>query len=133
MKIKQMFDRYREIILYLFFGGLTSIITIAIYFAASWGLGLDAWLSTVISWVVAVAFAFAANKFIVFRSKAGAAKEAALFLAARIFSAGVNTGIMFVFVDALEFNELVIFAVAHVIVLVINYLASKLFIFKDKC
>ncbi|MCL2619905.1 MAG: GtrA family protein [Defluviitaleaceae bacterium] len=132
MKNNKLFQKHREVITYLFFGGLTSLITMIIYFLSSWGLGLSAWLSTAISWVIAVAFAFVTNKIFVFQNKTKkeTGRQALLFFIARLISFGINLAIMFVFVDMLEFNELVFFAIAHIIVLVFNYIASKLVIFK---
>jgi len=64
------------------------------------------------------------------KTKKETGRQALLFFIARLISFGINLAIMFVFVDMLEFNELVFFAIAHIIVLVFNYIASKLVIFK---
>lgn len=123
-----------EAVLYLFFGGLTTLVGTIFYFGASWGLGLDAWISSVISWIFAVTFAFITNKIIVFKSKTSTKKEmgkqAAMFFLARLGTLGINTTIMLVFVDILAFNEPIIFVVGQVVVLVLNYLASKLVVFR---
>jgi len=134
MKLKELFLKYREIILYLFFGGLTTVVNTVCYFVASWGLGLSAWLSSVVAWFFAVIFAFVTNKIFVFESrgkgKKETKKEAVLFFTARLASLGLIAGIMLVFVDLMGLNELLFFIIGQVVVLVFNYLASKLFIFK---
>jgi len=125
----------REVILYLFFGGLTTLVGAVVYFFASWGLGLSAWLSSIISWVFAASFAFVTNKIIVFKSKTATKKEttkqASLFFVARLATLGINTAIMLVFVDIMRLNEAVIFVIGQLVVLTLNYLASKLVIFKN--
>jgi len=124
----------REIILYLFFGGLTTAVNAIVYFAASWAFGLPAWLSSIIAWIFAVTFAFITNKIFVFRSKAktkeAVIKEASSFMLARLISLGLNTAIMLIFVDLMQLNEPLFFVIGQVVVLVFNYLASKLVIFK---
>jgi len=133
-KYKALFEKYREVILYLIFGGLTTLVSITFYFLASWGLGLSAWLSAVVSWVFAASFAFVTNKIFVFQSKTktakGNLKEASLFFAVRLTSLAISTAIMFVFVDVLELNELLFLAINQVVVTVFNYLASKFLVFK---
>jgi len=124
-----------ELFLYLFFGGLTTVVSTLTYFGASWGLGLSAWLSSIISWVFAVAFAFVTNKIFVFKSKAKkkeAAKEASLFFVARLATMAINTGIMFIFVDIMGLNELLFFIIGQVVIVVLNYVLSKLIIFKKR-
>lgn len=132
MKNNNLFQKHREVILYLFFGGLTSLITVIVYFLASWGFGMSAWASTVVSWAFAVVFAFVTNKIFVFQNKAKkeTGRQALLFFIARLASFGINLAIMLIFVDLLALDELVFFAIAHIFVLVFNYVASKWFIFK---
>jgi len=123
---------FREIFMYLLFGGLTTAVNTLCYFLASWGLGFSAWLSTVVAWVFAVCFAFVTNKLFVFQSKekVGAGREAVLFFTTRGLSLAINVVIMFVFVDVLHLFEPLIFVIAQGIVLVFNYVASKWFVFR---
>lgn len=124
-----------EIVMYLIFGGLTTLVSAITYFFASWGLGLSAWLSTVVSWVFAVTFAFFTNKLYVFKSrgtsKKRTAKEATMFLIMRLVSLGINVAIMFIFVDLMHLHEPTFFVIAQVVVIIFNYVASKLWIFRD--
>ena len=126
--------QYREVFLYLIFGGLTTLINFVVYVAASFGIGLSAWLSAGIAWVVAVCFAFVTNKIIVFKSASAGkrgAREFALFVAARVLSGVIATAAMFVFVDRLGFNEIVLFVLVQIFVIIYNYIASKWLIFKN--
>ncbi|MCL2376915.1 MAG: GtrA family protein [Defluviitaleaceae bacterium] len=133
-KLKTLFDKHREIILYLFFGGATTAVNTVLHLILSFGAGLDAWLSSTISVVVAVIFAFFVNKIFVFESKQktrqGVARELALFIASRAVSSVIYVGILFVFVDVMGLNEIVFLAAAQVFVIVFNYVASKWLIFK---
>ena len=132
--MKKILSKHREIILYIFFGGLTTLVSAVFYFLASWGLGASAWLSSIISWVFAVSFAFVTNKLFVFQSKQkeGAARQAVLFFVARLASLFINTAIMLIFVDLLAFNEPIVFVAGQVVVLIFNYIASKFLIFKKR-
>jgi len=133
-RVKTLFRKYEEIILYLIFGGLTTLVNAIVYFIMSWGFHFPAWLSSVFAWVFAVVFAFFVNKFFVFKSKrdtkAKANKEAVLFFVVRIASLALNTAILFVFVDLLSLNEPLFFIIAQIVVLTFNYVASKLLVFR---
>lgn len=100
------------------------------------GSGTDYLDATVIAWTVAVVFAFVTNKFIVFESKswkpAVAGKEFLGFIGARLFSLIVELVMMFVMVTLLSFNEFIAKLIVQVVVVVLNYVFSKLLIFKNK-
>lgn len=100
------------------------------------GEGTDYLDATVIAWVVAVIFAFITNKLIVFESKSMKpsviGKEFAAFVGARVFSLLVELAFMFVMVTLLSFNEFISKIAVQVIVVILNYIFSKLLIFKNK-
>lgn len=100
------------------------------------GKGTDYLDATVIAWVVAVIFAFITNKLIVFESKSWkpsvAGKEFAAFIGARIFSLLVELLFMFVTVTLLSINEFIAKIFVQIIVVILNYVFSKLLIFKNK-
>jgi len=123
----------KQIFLYILFGVLTTAVSAAVYFAASWGANFSAWLASVVSWFFAVAFAFVTNKFFVFASKTTGSKalrETLLFFLLRTVSLVINVGIMLVFVDIMDLHEPAFFALAQITVLVFNYAASKFLVFK---
>ena len=130
------FERYREIILYLFFGGATTLVNAIVHFALSFGAGLDAWLAGAVANAVAIIFAFFVNKIYVFVSKrssfGGVLLEFAQFVSARVVFSAMAVGIMFVFVDFMGLNEIVFFVISQVFMISANYVASKWFIFKKK-
>lgn len=100
------------------------------------GKGTDYLDATVIAWIAAVIFAFVTNKLVVFESKSWkpsvAGKEFAAFIGARVFSLLVELLFMFVTVTLLSFNEFFAKIIVQFIVVVLNYIFSKLIIFKKK-
>lgn len=135
IKIKELFAKYREMILYLFFGGCTTLVNIVSYYICS-RIGIGTAVSTVIAWVLSVLFAYATNRKFVFLSKAtelaAILKEAAGFFLCRLATGILDLAIMVVFVDFLHFNDMIIKILSNIIVIVLNYVASKLLIFKEK-
>ena len=134
-KIIDLVKKYKEIILYLIVGAMTT----AISFLVQW-LFTDivvlpyVFLATVIAWLVSVLFAFFANKIVVFerKEKKGFFVELALFYASRSFTGLLEVGIIFVFVDLIGFNDWVIKIIASVIIIILNYVLSKFVVFKRK-
>lgn len=136
MNIKKMYDQYKDIIPYGIFGVLTTIINIAVYWLMAYPMGLSTMVSTGIAWIAAVCFAYLTNRKWVFHSKARAGKdlvkEAASFFLCRLMTGIVDWGCMFVFVDLLYWNDVAIKTVSNIVVIVLNYVASKIIIFKCK-
>lgn len=122
-----------ETISYLVVGVLTTIISIGVFAACHRHLKMSTVLSNVISWVAAVAFAFVANKIFVFRSPswevAVVVKELAGFVSARLLTLGFDVAFVYVTVDKLHWNDILSKTLSNVVVMVVNYIASKLFIF----
>lgn len=123
-----------EMLLYIFFGVLTTVVNVL-----SFGLLRDIlqWrllTANTLAWGLSVAFAFLTNKVFVFRSKSFAAglvvRELISFVGARLFSLAVDTAGMWLLVDVLTWNDWLAKVLMNVIVIVINYVFSKLFIFK---
>ncbi len=100
------------------------------------GNGTDYLDATIIAWTVAVIFAFVTNKLIVFESKSWklsvAGKEFIGFIGARLFSLAVEMLFMFTMVTLLKQNEFIAKIIVQIIVVILNYVFSKLFIFKKK-
>jgi len=134
MNFKQLYTKYKNIIPYAFFGVLTTIVNIAVYWLMAHPLGLKVIPSTVIAWISAVLFAYITNRKWVFHSEAhttnAIVKEIFSFFACRLATGLVDLACMFIFVDVLHLNDVVIKFIANVIVIVLNYVASKLIIFK---
>lgn len=92
--------------------------------------------STVIAWTVAVIFAFVTNKLVVFESKSWktsvAGKEFVGFIGARLFSLLVELVMMFLMVSVAGMNKMIAKIIVQIVVVILNYVFSKLFIFKKK-
>lgn len=133
-KIKSFVQKYWDILSYLFFGGLTTLVNYIIYLPCYNWLQLSAAVSNLIAWVVAVAFAYLTNKPFVFKSHDWSAKtvipELAKFIGCRVGSGLLETGILFVAVDLLLRNGNIWKLVTSVLVVILNYIASKLLVFK---
>jgi putative flippase GtrA len=133
-KIHAIITKYYDLIAYLFFGALTTLVNYAVYLPCYNLLGLSAAVSNVIAWGVAVAFAYLTNKPWVFKSHDWSAKvvmpELTKFVACRIGSGVLETGIIFVFVDWLAFDGNVFKLITSVLVVILNYIGSKLLVFK---
>ena len=123
-------------ILYLVFGVLTTGVNYIVYLPCYNILGLSASVSNAIAWVVSVAFAFVTNKPFVFRSYDWSAKvvlpELAKFLGCRIGSGVLETAILFVTVDLLKWDGNLWKIVTSVLVVILNYVGSKLLVFRKK-
>ncbi len=131
-----MMKKYKGLILYGVFGVLTTLVNIITYFICAQILHISVVNSTIISWLIAVIFAFITNKIWVFESKTKnyqeVIKEIFSFFSCRILTGILDVLIMYIFVTKLNFNDLIIKVISNVIVIVINYVASKLIIFNKQ-
>jgi len=136
--IKTLLGYYRkheEIFSYLIFGFLTTVVSYASFFVFTRVFALSLIPANVLSWVMAVAFAYLTNRKWVFKSTAtdkAVLLEAGSFVLARIFSLIIDTIAMVVFVQWLNVYDLVARAIVSIIVIVLNYVLSKLVIFRKK-
>ena len=127
--------KYKEPLMYLFFGGLTTLISIFVFWLFNGPFGLNELVANLISWVLAVLFAFLTNKTWVFKSTEQEKSFLALmlsFYAGRLLTLGVEELLLFVFITWLGFNSMVVKILAQIVVIVLNYVISKLLVFRDK-
>lgn len=121
----------REIFWYVVFGVLTTLVNIVVYFVFFHIFGVNYLISNVIAWFLSVLFAYVTNRRWVFESKSeNILKECGLFFGGRVFSGVVDTGLMWLFIDILALNDGISKIVIQVIVVVLNYVISKLVVFK---
>lgn len=136
MDIKRLVEKYKDVIPYGVFGILTTLVNIMVYWAVAHPIGLGVMPSTVIAWVCAVLFAYFTNRKWVFHSKAAnpqeIAKEIFSFFACRIATGLVDWVCMYIFVDIFYCNDVAVKAGANVLVIVLNYVASKFVIFRHE-
>lgn len=133
--MRKLLERYRSILLYIFFGGLTTLVNIVAYYLLS-RMGMPTVPATAAAWALSVAFAYVTNRRWVFDSKASApgeiAREAFSFAVCRLLSGLMDIIIMCVCVDLLHWNDLLIKVISNVLVVIANYVASKLFVFRNR-
>lgn len=130
------YEKNKEILLYLFFGGLTFLVSISSYAVFNIRIGWNVLTANIASWILAVAFAYVTNRIWVFTSSAdskrGIAREVVSFVSGRIVTLVIEELILLVFVTALEMNSILVKIVAQVVVIALNYVFSKLVVFKPK-
>lgn len=134
-KIIELIKKYQSIIKYLIFGVLTTVVNIISYYICYEIVGISNIVSTIISWLIAVLFAFITNKLFVFDSKKwdkNSVKEIINFFSFRVATGVVEVLMMYVFVDLLSFNGTVMKLITNIIVIILNYIASKIFVFKKR-
>ena len=145
MDLKALFKKFinPETISYLFFGVLTTVVSLVSYWLIVYLMvgngkpdGLQIQIATVGSWILAVTFAYITNKLFVFKSKSFEKKvllkEATSFVGARLLSLGYEMLWMFIMADLLKIDDFICKLVAQFVIVALNYIFSKLFIFKKK-
>ncbi len=131
--IKTIFQKYKSLIMYAFFGVCTTLVNLAVYYLTFNILNLSNVLSTIIAWIVAVLFAFVTNKIWVFDSKSWKNKvlfhELWTFFAARIATGVLDVLIMYVAVDVLQWSSTLCKLISNTFVIILNFVFSKCIIF----
>ena len=126
----------RETITYIIFGVLTTVVNYLVYLPCYNLLALPAVVSNVIAWVVAVAFAYVTNKPFVFHSHDWSAKtvvpELTKFVGTRVASGGMESAIIWIAVDLLGGNGNIWKLLTSILVVILNYVGSKLLVFRKK-
>lgn len=132
-KIKSLFYKYKSQVLYLFFGGLSTLLNIIIFFILNTVISINYQVSNVIAWIVVVIFAYITNKIWVFESKTNSKgeliKETISFLTARIITLVIEFILLYLFIEKFLMLEILAKIIINAIVIVLNYIFSKLFIF----
>lgn len=135
-KIISLYNKYREIISYLVFGFLTTVITLLVYYLLTLTIidpknPIFLQIANIVSWIVGVLFAYVTNRKFVFQSKNDEKlKEISKFIFARVITLVMDMLIMFVGVTILKGNDKIIKIISQVIVIVSNYLFSKILVFR---
>lgn len=135
-QIKQLYKKYEELILYLIIGVLTTVVSLGVYYACVLTV-LDpqiAWqlqTANIVSWVAAVTFAYFSSRKIVFKSvRKDWLHEAAAFYSARVVTLLMDMAIMFLLVTVFKWNDKIVKLIVQVVVTVVNYLLSKILVFR---
>lgn len=135
-KLIALFHKHEQIISYVFFGGLTTLVNFIVYYPLYNLCHLSASLSNILAWIVAVIFAYLTNKPFVFKSKDWSMKTVApeftKFVGSRFGSGLLETVIIRITVDILLWNGNLWKIIVSVLVVILNYITSKFFAFKKK-
>lgn len=128
------YKKYKEILLYLFFGGLTFVISVTTYIFFDVTCKLNELLANVFSWIIAVTFAYITNQNYVFKAYKSNMKLAFRqmwnFFCARILTLVLEELIIYIFITCMHYNSIIIKITAQIVVIIANYFLSKWYIFK---
>lgn len=128
-----MNDSVRQLVAYVFFGVCTTVMNIGVYYMCAHPLGMSTSVSTVASWVISVAFAYVTNKLWVFDSKSWRwnllLREITSFYVCRLLTGVFDLGIMILTVDVLHWDDLLMKLLSNVLVVILNFVASRVLIF----
>ncbi|MCR5793424.1 MAG: GtrA family protein [Lachnospiraceae bacterium] len=132
--IRELYNKYKSILLYGFFGVCTTLVNWISYFLLYEVFGVKNVPATIVAWILAVAFAFLPNKIWVFNSRSFERKvvlyEMWTFVAARLATGVLDVLIMYVSVDLLHWHAGLWKLLSNIIVIIANYALSKIVIFK---
>ena len=134
--IKKIYQKYKEIVNYLIFGFLTTVISLGTYYLLTMTIlnpnnPIELQITNVISWIVAVNFAYFTNRKYVFNSKNKKIfSEMIKFYLARIASLLIDMLLMYILVSKLKYNDKIMKIIVQIVVIVMNYIFSKVIIFK---
>ena len=134
--LQPFWQKHREALLYLFFGGLTTLVSILSFWLFTAGLGLNELVANVLSWILAVLFAYLTNARWVFDARPQSAGERLgqllRFYAGRLATLGVEELLLWIFITRLGLPAMLVKIAAQVVVIVLNFVISKLLVFKKE-
>ena len=135
-KIKSLLRKYKELILYVFFGGMTTLVDFVVYWIFTRLVPIGTVPAQVVSIADAIVFAYFVNKIFVFEDKCSSAGEAIRqflsFASMRVLSGVFQTAALWLFADVLSFYDMAVKLIVAVVVVILNYIFSKLIIFRKK-
>ncbi|VTX49122.1 GtrA-like protein [uncultured Leptotrichia sp.] len=124
---------FKELFRYGVIGIVTVIVNILIYFILSTIFNIDYIISTIFSWLIAVIFSFLGNKYFVFQlnSSLNFWKELNYFMLTRYITGILDIIVMFIGVDIFKYNDVIIKIISNIIIIVLNYILARYFVFKN--
>lgn len=135
-KLMEMYRRYKELILYVFFGALCTVVSIGSFAWCDVIMHMDPLIANIISWILAVTFAYVTNSLWVFGAKPHGIKEmfrqATAFYGGRLLTLAMEELILFIFINGLGLPSVAVKVAAQVAVLIANYIISKCIVFREK-
>ena len=135
--IKEKYIKYKEIVNYLIVGVLTTVVSLGSYYVLVFTIlnpkdGIQLQIANIVSWILAVTFAYVTNRRFVFESKGrNVVKEATKFYLARASTLLIDMFFMFLFVSIINMDDKIAKIIVQVVILVLNYIFTKVFVFKN--
>ena len=127
-------NKFKETFLYVFFGVLTTVVNIGIYFIFTRIFRIDYFTSNTVALIISILFAYITNKFFVFKSKSIEKilliKEFISFISCRLLSGIVEIIIMLLMINILGINDFVVKIISNIIVIILNFIFSKYIVFR---
>ena len=136
--MKELLKKYSEIIRYLIIGVLTTMVSLGVYYILTLTIfdpkkAIELQITNIISWKASVTFAYFTNRSFVFQqTQKMSLKEAVNFYLSRLSTLGIDMIMMYILVTLLGFNDKIIKLIVQVVVIVLNYVFSKFFVFNKK-
>lgn len=128
---RPFWEKNREKLLYLFFGFLTTVVSILVFWLFNTAFSMNELLANALSWVIAVTFAFLTNRKWVFRQSGGnEAVQFVSFTAGRIATLLMEEALIYVFATRMGLDPLAVKTASTVLVIILNYFISKVFVFR---
>lgn len=135
-KIIELYKKHKEVINYLIFGGITTVICLLVYYILTTTIinpekAIELQIANIISWIVGVTIAYITNRKYVFESKnKNYKKELSSFVIARLITLFMDMLIMYIGVTVLKGNDKILKIISQIIIIISNYVFSKIFVFK---
>lgn len=136
--MKNIYIKHKELINYLIFGIFSTLVNLITYYILILTIlnpnnPIELQISNIISWITSVTFAYITNKKYVFISKEkNISKEIIKFYSSRLTTLFIEITLMFIFVSILELNDKLIKLLVAIIIIILNYILSKLIVFKKR-
>ncbi len=132
--LQPFYKKYKEPLLYLFFGGLVFFLSVGLFWVFTVPFGMNALISNFIDWIICVIFAYLTNRTWVFKAKAqdtnGVIRECAAFMIGRLGTLALEEAALWLGIDMLHMNSMPVKILAQVLVIIGNYVISKFFVFR---
>ncbi len=133
---RPLYQKYKEPLLYLFFGGLTMVLSIGLFWLFTQPLGMNALSANAVGWILCVCFAYVTNRTWVFSNKAhdtaGIARECGSFFLSRVGTLVLEEAVLWLGIDLLGMDKMLVKVFAQVLVVVGNYVLSRFFVFAKR-
>ena len=130
--IKDRSKKHRELVVYLICGFLTFVVSMVVYALLSEIFRINVLVANIITWIIAVYFAFSVNRKFVFKSNGNFTSELIQFYLGRVVTLVVEQAMLYIFIIRLMFNNMTIKSIAQVVIIILNYIISKFIVFKKE-